>query len=170
MANCNAGGVVYIGRMVRRDRLAVGVALAACAAAAPAQELKIERVDCRAGVHVVARDVPMSRVLQELSQLLGFHLKFQADTDRKVTLDLTRPPAQLVAKLLESDSVVYDEIPDPRCPGRQTLARVWVLPRGEDGPPPPRELTPMEQYRRAHGLPLEDPADQDKPAQDGAPK
>ena len=156
--------------MLRRVCLPCAAALAAWTAAAPAQDLAVERVDCRAGVRLAARNVPLSRVLQELSRVLGFQLKFQADTDRSVTLELTRPPAQLLAKLLESDSVVHDEIADPRCPGRQTLAKVWVLPRGEDGPPPPRELTPMEQYRRAHGLPLEDPADQDKPAPDAAPK
>ena len=126
-----------------------------------AQQLKVERLDCKAGVRVTARDVPMSRVLQELSRQLGFTLKFEADTDRLVTADLTRPPGPLVAKLLEADSVVYDEVPDPRCPGQQMLAKVWVLPRGEDVPRP-RELTPTELYRKAHGLPLEDPPEADK--------
>lgn len=137
----------------------LSVALAAAwPVAGVAGQLTVERVDCKAGVRVAARDVPVSRVLQELSRQLGFKLKFEGDTDRLITADVTRPPGPLVAKLLEADSVVYDEIPDPKCPGQHTLAKVWVLPKGQDGPPPPRELTPMEVYRKAHGLPIDEPA------------
>lgn len=121
-----------------------------------AQELKIEKGDCKTGVRLVARDVPVSQVLAQLSKELGFQLKFKGDTDRIVNVDMTRRSPELIAKLLESESIIFEETPDPQCPGTQRVAKVWVLPKGEEGPPRPRELTPMEMYRKAHGMPLED--------------
>jgi hypothetical protein len=133
---------------------------------APAQDVRVEKGDCKTGVHLVARNARASSVLGQLSKELGFELKYEGDTDRLLDVDMTRRGPQLIAKLMESDNVIYDEVPDPKCPGKQKLAKVWVLPRGQEGPPPPRELTPMEMYRKAHGLPLED--DKDEPQRDEA--
>lgn len=127
-------------------------------ASAFAQPVRVDNLGCAKGVHLVAQQAPLSAVLAELSRQLAFELHFQGDNDHAVDLDTTRPAPELVARLMQGDSVVTDTEPDPKCRGQLRLTRVWVLPKGQDGPPPPREPTPMEMYRKAHGLPPEDPA------------
>jgi hypothetical protein len=130
---------------------------------AAAQGVTVEKKDCKAGVHLVARNAKASEVLLELAKQLHFELKIEGALDRPVDADMTRRAPQLVAKLFKSDNVIYDEVPDPECPGKMRLSKVWVLPRGHDGPPAPtpHAMTPMEMYRKAHGLP---PEEDDKPA------
>jgi hypothetical protein len=123
---------------------------------AAAQELSVEPGDCKSGVRLSARNVPVSRVLAQLSEKLGFELELEAPADRLVDVDMKRPAPELVRKLLAAENVVYSEAPDPRCPGQSRLVKLWLLPAGAEGPPRPRELTPMDRYRQAHGLPLED--------------
>lgn len=126
-------------------------------AGAHAQQLTVEKLGCRKGVHLVAHQAPLAAVMAELGKQLKFELHFQGDDNRAVDVDMTHPAPELVARLMESGSVITDDAPDPKCPGQMRLTRVWVLPKGEEGPPPPRALTPMEIYRKAHGLPPEDP-------------
>ncbi|HUR41440.1 MAG TPA: hypothetical protein VM240_09775 [Verrucomicrobiae bacterium] len=134
--------------IVRALLLAVLLPAAPTSAAPP---VTVERIGCKEGVRLVAHGAPLSQVMETLSRELGFTLKFQGEGSRVVDTELTRQPAALLRKLLEGDNVVVDEVPDRHCPGRQALARVWVLPRGEDAPRP-HEPTPQELYRRAHGM------------------
>ncbi len=120
-----------------------------------AQQVTVEKLGCKKGVHLVASNAKISAVLAELGKALKFELHFEGDNDRTVDLDTTRRAPELVAKLMESDSVITDDAPDPKCPGQMRLTRVWVLPKGQDAPAP-HEMTPMEMYRKAHGLPPED--------------
>lgn len=141
------------------SRLAPAALLAATLlpGVALAQQISVDKVGCKKGVHLTASHAPLSSVLAELSKQLQFELRFEGDIDRTIDIDTTRRGPDLVAKLMSDDSVIYDDAPDPKCPGLPKLTRVWVLPKGQDGPPPPRELTPMELYRKAHGLPPEEP-------------
>jgi hypothetical protein len=127
-------------------------------AAARAQQLTVEKLGCKKGVHLAAHGAKLSAVLAELGRQLDFAVHFEGDNDRPVDVDMTHRGPELVARLMQGDSVISDDAPDPRCPGQVRLTRLWVLPKGEDGPvsEQPRELTPMEIYRKAHGLPLED--------------
>ena len=133
-------------------------------AVAGAQQVTVEKLGCKKGVHLVASGAKLSSVLSELSKALKFELHFEGSDDRAVDMDTTRRAPELVAKLMESDSVITDDAPDPKCPGQVRLTRVWVLPKGEDAPAP-HEMTPMEMYRKAHGLPPEDAKPAEKPPQ-----
>lgn len=122
-------------------------------------DVKVDSAGCAGGVHLQATDASLSEVLGELSVKLKFELKFAGDDSRRINMDTTRKPSELISKLMEGGSVVTDDAPDPNCPGQTRLKKVWVLPKGQEAPaaataPAP---SPMDMYRKAHGLPPEDP-------------
>ena len=130
------------------------------AGAAAGSPITVERRGCQ-GLHVVAKQARLGEVLAELSKQAKFELRDQAGDTRAVDLDMTARPEDLVARLLAGGNLVTDDEPDPKCAGKVRLTKVWVLPKGQDAPAEspaaaPHELTPMEVYRKAHGLPLDD--------------
>jgi hypothetical protein len=108
-------------------------------------------------------------VLKRLSDALGFQLQLAGSSDSTVDVDISRQAPELVAKLSPSDNVVVTQAPDPHCPGRYRIVKVWMLPKGSQVPPRavvaplvPRQLTEAERnqiregeamYRKDHGIP-----------------
>jgi hypothetical protein len=102
-------------------------------------EIRIEPAPCTADkleagkLHVVARDAPLSDVMRRLADALGFELQFDGRGDSLVNIDASMPAPQLVAKLSPGDSTIVSQSPDPHCPGRYRIVKVWVLGKTTDG-------------------------------------
>jgi hypothetical protein len=100
-----------------------------------AQEVKVSAAACGSRVHVIASKAPLSEVLKQLSNKLGFELRFEGNSDPTLDVDIAQEPRDLVAKLAPSINVIIREERDPRCPGQQRIATVWVLAQGRENTP-----------------------------------
>lgn len=143
--------------------------LASGSAAASAQDVRVQPVNCAAGVHLTARDARLSDVLGSMARALGFQLRFEADVDPIVSFDATGQPGELVTRAAGSMNLSTIQARNPRCPRRMRLLKVWVLPGGNAtaaaAPPLPQQPAPptpmqefesqqgVDQYMRAHGMP-----------------
>jgi hypothetical protein len=152
-----------------RVHIAFCVLLAVATGASAADRIVIDQGECGAGIHLVARGVPLSDVLARLAATLGFELRLVGPSDSLVDLDIHRPAPELVARLSPPDSIVVQQARDPTCPGQNRIVKVWMLGRGNQSPaypsaalPPPRQMSDAERkqmqenddmYRKAHGLP-----------------
>lgn len=94
---------------------------------ASAQDLRIDPGRCDSGVRVVARQVPVSELMQRLAQTLGFELRDDARSSRMIDADLTRAPADLLPKLVPNEAMIVSYTRDERCPQRSRIAKVWLL-------------------------------------------
>ena len=109
-------------------RSALCLPLAAAGADAAAQQIEISQRDCATGVRLTAKRARLSDVLTRLSESLGFKLQFEGARDPAIDVAVTRQPPELVAGLSSIDSIIITQAPDPRCPGRYRIVKVWVLP------------------------------------------
>lgn len=99
--------------------------------AASASDIDIKVGDCKTGVRLVARDAPLSAVLDRLAQALSFQVQQEANADRIVNVTLAGPAPDVIAGLLSShERFMVSHARDPRCPGQSRVARVWLLPNG----------------------------------------
>ena len=139
--------------------------------AALAGEIRIDGGACSSTVHLVARDAPLSDVLMRLAQALDFQLSFDSDSNPLVNVDAVRPPIDLVARLAPLENVSMTQARNPRCPQREHIVKVWVLPTGQgsvmrNAMTPPnarpaqetdeqarRAQAGIELYLKAHGFP-----------------
>jgi len=96
--------------------------------------ISIVRGDCDAGVHLVARGVPMDHLLARLAEALGFELRFIGSSNFIVNIDVVRQAPELLVKLSPIDDIIVAQGPDPRCPGRDRVTKVWVLSSGKKNP------------------------------------
>jgi hypothetical protein len=119
------------------------VLLALWGFSASAQELQIKPGDCTSGVHLVARQVPLERILGQLAQALGFELVYEGERGKPIDVDATRPPVELVTSLSPQDSMIVTQGPDPRCKGRNRVVKVWVLPRTKAAVPQGASSAPV---------------------------
>jgi hypothetical protein len=133
------------------------------------ERISIVRGDCAAGVHLVARGASLGDVLKRLAEALGFQLQLIGPSDSIVDVDVSRQAPELIAKLSPIDNLIVTQARDPRCPGRDRVVKVLLLPKGNQGPPrtaaappPPRQMSEAEKqqiregedmYRKAHGMP-----------------
>ena len=153
-----------MGRRLARRVLAFAIGAASMSTPWPANagDIRISGGDCGAAVHLVARGVPLSDVLEQLSRTLHFELVGNADRDMPVSIDLTGRPIDLAARLggLENMSVTLED--DPRCRARERIVKLWVLPRKEAAPARAtaaqaeqarREQEGIDMVLRAHGMP-----------------
>jgi hypothetical protein len=138
-------------------------------AASGGDAILVSSGDCDSGVHLIARGARLSDVLQRLSDALGFQFQLDGSSDSTVDVDISRQAPELVAKLSPFDNLIVAQAPDPHCPGRSRIVKVWLLSKGSQGPlravvgqPVPRQLTEAEKkqiregeatYRKAHGMP-----------------
>lgn len=107
-------------------------ALVALHAPVSADDIQIKVGDCKSGVELVARDAPLSKVLERLAESLAFQLDDEGTVDRKVTLTLSGRGPELITRLLSPhERFMVAHARDPRCPGQQRVSRLWLLPRGE---------------------------------------
>lgn len=143
----------------------LAIALAACIASpAYAGDIHITGGNCAAVVHLVAHDAPLSDVLRRLAQTLGFQLADGGASDTPVNVDVSRRPADLIASLAGSENVSMTMEANPRCPRRERIVKLWVLP-GKQGAPAHtkqnaaqaeqarREQEGIDMVLRAHGMP-----------------
>jgi hypothetical protein len=91
------------------------------------EEVRINRCDCAAGVHVVAREAHLSEVLKGLAQSLDFQLSFEADSDPLIDIDAAMRPAELIARLTPDGNLSATESNDPACSGQTRIVKLWVL-------------------------------------------
>jgi hypothetical protein len=111
-----------------------GVVALWAAPSALAGEIRIDGGACASAVHLVARDAPLSDVLKRLAKALDFQLSFDSDSNPLVSVDVVRPPIELVAGLAPLENVSMMQTRDPRCPQRERIVNVWVLPSGQGSP------------------------------------
>jgi hypothetical protein len=111
-----------------------GVVALWAAPSAVAGEIRIDGGACASTVHLVARDAPLSDVLKQLAKALDFQLSFDSDSNPLVSVDAVRPPTDLVAGLAPLENVSMTQTRDPRCPQRERIVNVWVLPSGQGSP------------------------------------
>jgi hypothetical protein len=114
--------------------------------------ISIVRADCDAGVHLVARGVAMDHLLSRLSEALGFQLRFIGSSDFVVDIDVVRQAPELLVKLSPIDSIIVAQGPDPRCPGRYRVTKVWVLSSGGKSPASVRSPAPTTRPSPATSL------------------
>jgi hypothetical protein len=131
---------------------------------AAAGEIRISGDSCGTAVHLVARDASLSDVLKRLAKALDFELVGDADGDSPITVDVVRRPVDLVAGLAGLDNISMTLEQNPRCPRRERIVKLWVLPGGHrQGPSAHPSNADAEQARRAqegidmvlraHGMP-----------------
>ena len=121
-------------RPADRQSAARSVLIAALAfggAAAAASDIEVRVKGCKAGVDLVARNAPLSAVLERLSEALRFRLHLQERPDARVDVALSAPAPELLKQLLSGHGrYIVTTTRDPRCRGQQRVARVWLLPEG----------------------------------------
>jgi hypothetical protein len=116
---------------VRNVLLGVGACLAAAHAGAQQVQVSKGSEGCASLVRLVARDAPLSRVLQELATALDFKVQFDAEADPRVSLEASKRPVALINALAPGANVSITQARDPKCPGQYRIAKVWVLPQGK---------------------------------------
>ena len=135
-------------------------------AGALAQEVRVDRADCSQPVHLAARQAPLSSVLKELAESLGFELVYQSQRDLPVTRNERLPATDLVRGLAHDMNFSIEQTFDPRCLQRQRVTKVSVLPDTGDKKAPRAAArgawqTPetdriarqqMSDYLRSHGM------------------
>ena len=145
--------------------------MALVTASAGAQPVVIGAPDCVRGARLVVRDVAKSDVLRQLAQAWNFRLDIDDAPLAAVRIDAVGRPDDLVVRLLQSDSFMLLRKPDPRCPGRMTISRLFVIgpsamiarPRDPNGvrtaePELSAEAAELvDNYRRSHGIPAARP-------------
>jgi hypothetical protein len=95
-----------------------------------AGEVRVDGGDCASAVHLLARDAALSDVLKRLAKSLDFGLSFESGSDPLVNIDAVRPPIDLLLPLASLKNVVIERAKNPRCPQRERIVKVWVLPDG----------------------------------------
>ncbi|HXU67156.1 MAG TPA: hypothetical protein VN707_07330 [Casimicrobiaceae bacterium] len=115
-------------RALHRGMVACVAALGFVTLAAHAQELRIATADCSQPVHLIAKDVPLSTVLTDLSLSLHFVVAYHSQTDPRVTTDTREPATDLVRKLARNMNFSLEETPDAHCAEGRRIARLSVLP------------------------------------------
>ena len=110
----------------------IGAPAAASGRPAPtAGDVEIRVGDCRAPVVLNAREARLSEVFARLAQSLRFELRLEGGPDPVLNLSRSAPASELVAGLAaEHGSFMIRHAADPRCPGRQRVAVVWLTPKG----------------------------------------
>ena len=145
----------------------VWLSMALVAASVGAQPVFVGAPDCARGARLVVHDVAKSDVLRQLAQSWNFRLDIDDARLETVRIDAMGRPDDLVVSLLQTDSFMLLRKPDPRCPGRMTIARLFVIgpsatiarPRNPTGvrtadlEPNAEAAELVDNYLRSHGIP-----------------
>jgi hypothetical protein len=99
-----------------------------------AQEIRVTGDDCATSVHLVAQDAHLADVLGRLAQALDFQLSFESDSNPIVTVNAVGQATDLVARLAPSGNISMTQARNSRCPQRERILNVWVLPNGQEKP------------------------------------
>ena len=139
----------------------VVLALAACASAAaaemsvPAGDLRIAADACATRIHLLARDVALSTVLNRLAQRFHFELHFRDDDDPKVDFAGASDLTTLLAKLLPRGNISIVTSRSSRCPGQFGVVAVSVLPSGRTVDVPRPVTRPAQPFHSATDTPVD---------------
>jgi hypothetical protein len=138
----------------------IGCSFAALALgpAAFADVININGGDCAPAIRLVARDARLSDVLKRLAQTLDFQLRFESENDPLVSINTNREPSELVAVLAPSENISLEQARNPRCPSRERIVKVWVLPKGQRNV---ARVTPTQQTTVTNAPAPQTPAAQD---------
>ncbi|HEX6792909.1 MAG TPA: hypothetical protein VF304_03580 [Casimicrobiaceae bacterium] len=131
---------------------------------ADAADIRITGGNCASAVHLVARDAALSDVLKRLAKALDFELVDGSASDAPVTVDVARRPVDLVALLAVEENVSMTVESNPRCPRRDRIVKLWILPGRQTEPvrtrpsaaqaeQARREQEGIDMVMRAHGMP-----------------
>jgi hypothetical protein len=127
-------------------------------------------------VRLVTRDAHLSDVLKRLAHALDFELSFETENDPLVSVNTTRDPVNLLGLLAPSENVSLTKTRNARCPDRERIVKVWVLPKGQKSIADaatlqrPTAANDAEQRKaqegidlilRSHGIPTSQPEEQE---------
>ena len=128
-----------------RRTLSIVTVLAACSPAL-ADDIQIKVGDCKSGVEVVARNAPLSKVLERLAESLSFQFENEGHGDRMITLNVSGRGSDVIAKLLSAhERFMVAHARDPRCPGQSRVARLWLFSNGQGHKQEPASVARKEQ-------------------------
>ena len=133
--------------------VAVAGGLAAASPSASAQPVHIAALGCDAGVLLSSRQAPLSHVLQQLSQVMGFRLEYRADGNPAITHHGHHRAVDLMAALSHRANLIVRYAADRRCPGQLRIDTVWVLP-GSPASGPMAAALPAASGRAASAAPV----------------
>jgi hypothetical protein len=148
-------------------------AIAGCAftlfcanSAAAGGSIEVRDNGCDSGIRLTVRGATLSQVLGKLSEMLDFQYRFEGGRDPVVDIDVTRQPVALVKALAGEENLSITQARDRKCPGRDRVVRVAVLPKGGTKAQPqpqavgPSRAIPPEAHKAylddlaAHGMRL----------------
>ena len=119
-------------RPVRLRRTLSMVALLAACAPAIADDIQIKVGDCKSGVELVARNAPLSKVLERLAESLSFQLENEGHGDRMISVNISGRGSDVIKRLLSShERFMVAHARDPRCPGQSRVSRLWLFASGQ---------------------------------------
>ena len=112
----------------------LGAAVLLMGSSALADEIRVDGDNCASGVHLVAREAHLADVLKRLAQALDFQLSFQSESNPVVSVDAMGEATDLVARLAPLGNISMTQASNPRCPQRERIVNIWVLPNGQESP------------------------------------
>ena len=148
----------------RYVRLVLAIGALSFALPAHAADIRITGGNCASAVHLVAHDAALSDVLKRLAKALDFELVDGGASDAPVTIDVARRPVGLIASLAGEENVSMTVESNPRCPRRERIVKLWILPGKQAAPvrsrasaaqaeQARREQEGIDMVMRAHGMP-----------------
>lgn len=137
-----------------------------------APTVRVTALSCQEGVLISSDHAPLSQLLREMSQVLGFKLEYRATDSPAFTHDGRHGAVELVAALSHRANLIARYSADQRCPGQLRIDTLWVLPGSPASstaaarpaapvgatPAAPRSLAPappdpaLQEHMRAHGM------------------
>ncbi len=108
------------------------LALVASCSPAVADDIQIKIGDCKSGVELVARNAPLSKVLERLAESLSFTLENEGHGDRMISVNISGRGSDVIKRLLSShERFMVAHARDPRCPGQSRVSRLWLFSDGQ---------------------------------------
>ena len=108
------------------------LALVASCSPAVADDIQIKVGDCKSGVELVARNAPLSKVLERLAESLSFKLENEGHGDRMISVNISGRGSDVIKRLLSShERFMVAHARDPRCPGQSRVSRLWLFSNGQ---------------------------------------
>ena len=116
------------------------------------ESIAVTHQPCSGMVELVADNVMLSEALQVLAAELRFDLRFQTDDDRRISVNMQKPAADLIAALGRDDSVMIVSKPDDRCEQAvERITQVWFFGSGPEIAYRPATLIPADQLPETGG-------------------
>jgi hypothetical protein len=108
--------------------------------------------DCETAAQLRVDNMPLSEVLAPLGETLNFELMNHSDTDPIINGEFVGSTLEILNKLTADMNVIRTTQTDPNCVDQVSLARLFLLPLGEETERIVAVPEGMQRYRRAHGM------------------